>query len=76
MSASASFRRRVAGKWQVPLFGLSLLCLAASLLVSAPPLPPAPVADVIGQISQLTSTGAFGDALVTGDFDRRAGGFP
>lgn len=67
MSASANFRRRVAGKWQVPLFGLSLVCLAASLLVSAPEPPPTPVANVLSQISELTSTGAYGHALELAD---------
>lgn len=67
MSATASFRRRVAGKWQLPLFGLSLVCLAASLLVSAPEPPPTPVAELVAQVSELTSTGAFGHALELAD---------
>lgn len=66
-SAWTEFRRRVAGKWQAPLFVVSLVCLASALLVSPPEPPPVPIRDAVEQISQLTSTGAFGHALELAD---------
>jgi tetratricopeptide (TPR) repeat protein len=67
MSHRSALRERIAGKWQIPLFMISLLVLAGALLRINPQSYPPPLEEAVEILDTMVSGGVYDRAIALSD---------